>query len=96
MKTSEINIRDPYIMVHQDRYYMYGTRSETCWETADGFDCFVSENLEDWEGPFDISTGRRDFSQTGIIGRRNVIAIKRLFIWSLRLDVRVRKKEFIF
>ena len=54
MKMSEINIRDPYIMVQQDRYYMYGTRSETCWETADGFDCFVSENLEDWEGPFEI------------------------------------------
>lgn len=54
MKTKEINIRDPYIMVHQGTYYMYGTRSATCWELADGFDCYVSQNLEDWEGPFEI------------------------------------------
>lgn len=54
MKTNEINIRDPYIMVYQGKYYLYGTRSATCWELADGFDCYISENLEDWEGPVEI------------------------------------------
>ncbi len=31
MKTTEINIRDPYILVHGGKYYLYGTRSATCW-----------------------------------------------------------------
>ena len=54
MKTNEVNIRDPYVLLHEDQYYLYGTRSATCWGEADGFDCYVSENLEDWEGPTEI------------------------------------------
>ncbi|MDO5336195.1 MAG: glycoside hydrolase family 43 protein [Eubacteriales bacterium] len=54
MKTNEVNIRDPYVLLHEDKYYLYGTRSATCWGEADGFDCYVSENLEDWEGPTEI------------------------------------------
>jgi len=33
---------------------MYGTRSETCWGVADGFDCFISDDLVNWEGPIEI------------------------------------------
>lgn len=51
MKTNEINIRDPYILVYNNKYYMYGTRSETCWGIADGFDCYVSQDMNEWEGP---------------------------------------------
>lgn len=54
MKTTEINIRDPYILVHGSKYYLYGTRSATCWGPADGFDCYVSEDKENWEGPIEI------------------------------------------
>lgn len=54
MRTNEINIRDPYILLHEDRYYLYGTRSETCWGEADGFDCYISADRENWEGPFEI------------------------------------------
>ena len=54
MKTNEINIRDPFVLFHEDRYYLYGTRSETCWGEADRFDCYVSEDLKDWAGPFEI------------------------------------------
>ena len=54
MKTNEINIRDPYVLLHQGRYYLYGTRSETCWCEADGFDCYVSSDRENWEGPVEI------------------------------------------
>jgi len=42
MTINQVNIRDPYILLYNDRYYMYGTRSETCWGVADGFDCFIS------------------------------------------------------
>lgn len=54
MKTNEVNIRDPYVLVHEGNYYMYGTRSATCWGPADGFDCYVSSDLENWEGPIEI------------------------------------------
>lgn len=54
MTLQEINIRDPYILVHEDKYYMYGTRAETCWGKAEGFDCYVSDDLAQWEGPYEI------------------------------------------
>lgn len=54
MKLNEINIRDPYIMVSGGKYYLYGTRSATCWGCADGFDCYTSNDLEDWTGPIEI------------------------------------------
>lgn len=54
MKSGDINIRDPYILMHEDNYYMYGTRAKTCWGKADGFDCYISKELVEWEGPFEI------------------------------------------
>lgn len=54
MKTNEINIRDPFVLLHGDRYYLYGTRSESCWGPADGFDCYVSADRENWDGPIEI------------------------------------------
>ena len=54
MKTSEINIRDPYVLLSGGKYYLYGTRSETCWGPAEGFDCYISPDLREWEGPVEI------------------------------------------
>lgn len=54
MRITEINIRDPYMLIHDGTYYLYGTRSATCWGPADGFDCYVSEDQENWEGPIEI------------------------------------------
>lgn len=51
MKREEINIRDPFVLVHDGRYYLYGTRAETCWGEADGFDVYVGRTLNDWDGP---------------------------------------------
>ena len=50
MNREKVNIRDPYILLHEGIYYLYGTRSATCWGEADGFDCYKSEDLENWEG----------------------------------------------
>jgi beta-xylosidase len=61
MKKEEINIRDPYILLHEETYYLYGTRSKTCWGKADGFDCYTSNDLENWEGPFEIFHRSDDF-----------------------------------
>ncbi len=51
MKRSDINLRDPFVLVDQGRYYLYGTRGATCWGKADGFDVYVSTDLENWDGP---------------------------------------------
>lgn len=54
MKTQDINVRDPYVLLFEDTYYLYGTRSASCWGAADGFDCYTSNDLRDWEGPFEV------------------------------------------
>ena len=61
MKMKEINIRDPYILVHENTYYMYGTRAKTCWGKADGFDCYTSIDLKEWQGPVEIFKKPQDF-----------------------------------
>ena len=48
MKLADINIRDPYVLLHEGKYYLYGTRGATCWGEADGFDAYVSDDLENW------------------------------------------------
>lgn len=51
MELSEINLRDPYVLNHEGRYYLYGTRGATCWGPADGFDAYVSADLATWSAP---------------------------------------------
>ena len=54
MKSCEINVRDPFILPYDGKYYLYGTRGATCWGLADGFDVYVGTDLENWEGPIEI------------------------------------------
>ncbi len=54
MTLEEINIRDPFVLPFKDTYYMYGTRAKTCWGLADGFDCYTSKDLVNWDGPFEV------------------------------------------
>lgn len=52
MTSSEILIRDPFILPYQGKYYLYGTRSETAFaRKAFGFDVYVSEDLRNWSAP---------------------------------------------
>ena len=55
MNCENINIRDPYVLVYGDTYYMYGTRGETAFrQEAFGFDVYKSKDLVEWEGPIEI------------------------------------------
>ena len=45
IQTNIIDIGDPFILVHNNTYYMYSTISRA----KDGFKCFSSKNLIDWE-----------------------------------------------
>lgn len=52
---SEIQIRDPYVVLIDGKYYLYGTTDVNCWSTpALGFDAYVSDDLEHFDGPFPI------------------------------------------
>lgn len=48
MRTDEINIRDPFVLVYGEKYYLYGTRGATCWGEASGFDVYVSDDMISW------------------------------------------------
>ncbi len=65
MKTTDINIRDPYIIIENGKYYMYGTRGPLCWGDAPhpdcGFDVYVSEDLVNWSEPKCIFKRSDDF-----------------------------------
>ncbi len=47
MKLNEINIRDPFVLPFDGKYYMYGSRGFE----ATGFDVYVSSDLENWSEP---------------------------------------------
>jgi beta-xylosidase len=61
LNLKDINIRDPFVLVSGGRYYMYGTRGATAWTEADGFDCYVSDDLVSWKGPVEIFHKGEDF-----------------------------------
>ena len=55
MRTSDIQIRDPFIVPvkEEGRYYLYGTTAKNCWSgPGGGFECYCGVDLADWEGPF--------------------------------------------
>ena len=49
MKLSDINIRDPFVLIENGTYYLYGTRAKT-----GGFDVYLSEDLETWSDPLPV------------------------------------------
>lgn len=54
MKISEIHLRDPFIMVENGQYYLYGSRGRTAWGEANGFDVFISKDLETWSDAIEV------------------------------------------
>lgn len=55
--TDDCLIRDPFVLLHENLYYMYGT----CETTRKGFGCYVSPDLVHWNGPFNVFTAGADF-----------------------------------
>ncbi len=53
MKNSEINIRDPFVIYEDGKYYMYGTRAKNFGVNTGGFDVYVSADLENWNEPYE-------------------------------------------
>jgi beta-xylosidase len=54
MRSSDIRIRDPFIVRDGNYYYLFGTTDKNCWNgKAQGFDMYKSGgDLEKFDGPF--------------------------------------------
>ena len=47
---SDIQMRDPYVYLNSDTYYLYGTTDANCWRgEAAGFEAYKSQDLEHFE-----------------------------------------------
>ncbi len=53
MKNNEINIRDPFVLVEDGVYYLYGTRAKDFGCKVGGVDVYTSTDLEDWSEPYE-------------------------------------------
>ncbi|GGH28787.1 glycoside hydrolase family 43 protein [Paenibacillus segetis] len=59
MQTTEIQLRDPFILRVDDEqlYYLYGTTDANPWTgKGQGFQTYRSHDLNEWEGPFTVFT----------------------------------------
>lgn len=56
MKTSDIQMRDPFVVPIEEEgvYYLFGTTDANAWHgKGTGFDCYKSRDLIEWEGPIE-------------------------------------------
>ncbi|MBQ7290625.1 MAG: family 43 glycosylhydrolase [Clostridia bacterium] len=53
MKKEEINIRDPFVVYENEKYYLYGTRGKDFGSRTGGFDVYVSDDLNNWSEPIE-------------------------------------------
>ena len=61
MKANEINIRDPFILLDDGKYYMYGSRGWELWGECTGLDVYVSSDLVEWSEPITVFERTADF-----------------------------------
>ena len=57
MTFSEINIRDPFILLYKDKYYMYGSRVGV----QKGFDVYISDDLINWSDAVSVFENYDEF-----------------------------------
>lgn len=66
LSSNEINIRDPFILTENGRYYMYGTRAESFGIKVKGFDVYVSDDLENWSEPVECFNSEKNGMNEGV------------------------------
>ncbi|WP_163538649.1 glycoside hydrolase family 43 protein [Gracilibacillus sp. YIM 98692] len=57
MKTNqEVQIRDPFVYVDQEegKYYLFGSTDKNIWGKGTGFDVYIGDDLENWDGPYPV------------------------------------------
>ena len=66
MKCSEINIRDPFVLVENGTYYIYGTRAANFGVKTGGFDVYASTDLENWSEAHECFNSAKNGFNTGV------------------------------
>ena len=61
MKIEEIHIRDPFILVDADKYFLYGSRGDEAWGECTGLDVYTSNDLSKWSNPVEVFSKPEDF-----------------------------------
>ena len=97
MKCNEINIRDPFVLVDNDKYYLYGTRGKTAWTSAEGLDVYISDDLENWSEAIECFSVPEGFWADKEIWAPEVHKYKGAYYMfvSLRSDTRNRATQIL-
>lgn len=97
MKFKDINIRDPFVLPYEGKYYLYGTRGETAWCSAKGLDVYVSDDLENWSEPHECFTVTDNFWANKEVWAPEVHLYNGIFYMfvSLRSDDRLRGTQIL-
>lgn len=63
ISTENIQIRDPFVVTvpEEGRYYLFGSTDANIWGPGTGFDMYVGESLERWQGPFPVFRPEPEF-----------------------------------
>lgn len=65
MRLNEINIRDPFILCEENKYYLFGTRAKDFGIKTGGFDVYISDDLENWSEPVACYDSENDRLNSG-------------------------------
>ena len=63
ISNKDIQIRDPFVFPDPagGKYYLFGSTDKNIWGKGTGFDVYIGEDLENWEGPFPVFRPEEDF-----------------------------------
>lgn len=61
MKFEDIHIRDPFVLVEDGKYYLYGSRGYETWGKCTGLDVYVSSDLENWSEAYEVFKAPENF-----------------------------------
>ena len=95
MKTTDINIRDPYVLLHDGHYYLYGTRSATCGDLRRGLTVIRAMTLKIGMVHLKFLNAVRISSPHRISGHLNVMPVTAHFILSQLSATHPSKKGFM-
>lgn len=66
LKSSDINIRDPFILNENGMFYLYGTRARNFGQGVQGFDVYTSDDLEHWSEPVECFNSEKHGYNRGV------------------------------
>jgi len=63
LRSDQIQLRDPFVVTvfAEGRYYLFGSTDTNIWGPGYGFDCYTSQDLQEWEGPRPVFRPHPDF-----------------------------------